>query len=77
MNKIISTIPPSVSLAITSKAKALAAAGESVCSFAAGEPDFDTPEVIKAAAAAALARGETKYTPASGLLPLREAITCG
>ncbi len=74
MNKIISTIPPSVSLAITSKAKALAAAGESVCSFAAGEPDFDTPEVIKAAAAAALARGETKYTPASGLLPLREAI---
>ena len=74
MNSIISTIPPSVSLAITSKAKALAAAGESVCSFAAGEPDFDTPEVIKAAAAAALERGETKYTPASGLLSLRQAI---
>jgi aspartate aminotransferase len=74
MNKIISTIPPSISLAITSKAKALAAAGEAVCSFAAGEPDFDTPEVIKAAAAEALQRGETKYTPASGLLSLREAI---
>ena len=74
MNKVISAIPPSISLAITSKAKALAAAGESVCSFAAGEPDFDTPDVIKAAAAEALQRGETKYTPAVGLLSLREAI---
>jgi aspartate aminotransferase len=74
MNKVISAIPPSISLAITSKAKALAAAGESVCSFAAGEPDFDTPDVIKNAAAEALQRGETKYTPAVGLLSLREAI---
>jgi len=74
MNKVISAIPPSISLAITSKAKALAAAGESVCSFAAGEPDFDTPDVIKKAAAEALQRGETKYTPAVGLLSLREAI---
>ncbi len=74
MNQVIQSIPPSVSLSITSKAKALAAAGESVCSFAAGEPDFDTPEVIKAAAAAALAKGETKYTPVTGLLSLREAI---
>ena len=74
MNKVISAIPPSISLAITSKAKALAAAGESVCSFAAGEPDFDTPDVIKAAAAEALQRGETKYTPAVGLRSLREAI---
>ena len=68
MNEVIQSISPSVSLAITSKAKALAAAGEDVRSFAAGEPDFDTPEVIKAAAAAALERGETKYTPVSGLL---------
>jgi len=74
MNKIISAIPPSVSLAITGKAKALAAAGESVCSFAAGEPDFDTPQVIKDAAAEALAGGETKYTPAVGLPALRDAI---
>jgi aspartate aminotransferase len=74
MNSIIRSIPPSISLAVTSKAKALAAAGESVCSFAAGEPDFDTPEVIKKAAAEALQRGETKYTPAVGLLSLREAI---
>ena len=74
MNKVISAIPPSVSLAITSTAKALAASGESVCSFAAGEPDFDTPEVIKKATVEALQRGETKYTPAVGLLSLREAI---
>jgi aspartate aminotransferase len=74
MNKVISAIPPSISLAVTGKAKAMAAAGESICSFAAGEPDFDTPEVIKAAAADALQRGETKYTPAVGLLSLREAI---
>jgi len=74
MNKIIETIAPSVSLSITSKAKALAAAGESVCSFAAGEPDFDTPAVIKAAAAEALQRGETKYTPSDGLMALRKAI---
>ncbi len=74
MNKVISAISPSVSLAITSKAKVLAASGESVCSFAAGEPDFDTPEVIKAATVAALQRGETKYTPAVGLLALREAV---
>jgi len=74
MNEVISAIPPSISLAVTGKAKAMAAAGESICSFAAGEPDFDTPAVIKAAAAEALQRGETKYTPAVGLLSLREAI---
>jgi aspartate aminotransferase len=74
MNEVIQSIPPSVSLSITSKAKALAAAGENVCSFAAGEPDFDTPAIIKSAAAQALERGETKYTPVAGLLSLREAI---
>ncbi len=74
MNKVISSIPPSVSLAVTSKAKSLAAAGEDVCSFAAGEPDFDTPDIIKNAAEKALRRGETKYTPAVGLVKLRESI---
>jgi len=74
VNKTIAAIQPSVSLAITSKAKAMAAEGRSVCSFAAGEPDFDTPEAIKAAAAAALGRGETKYAPAPGLPALRSAI---
>jgi len=74
MNKRIESIPPSVTLSITGKAKAMKAAGESVCSFAAGEPDFDTPEHIKAAAQAALAAGETKYAPVAGLQALREAI---
>ncbi|MFC1497883.1 pyridoxal phosphate-dependent aminotransferase [Verrucomicrobiota bacterium] len=70
----ISTISPSVTLGITSRAKEMARAGEKVCSFAAGEPDFDTPEHIKAGAQKALAAGETKYSPVTGLVELRKAI---
>jgi aspartate aminotransferase len=61
-------------LAIDAKAKALMAAGEDVCSFAAGEPDFDTPEHIKEAAIAALKAGKTKYAPTPGIEPLRAAV---
>jgi aspartate aminotransferase len=67
-------ISPSPTLAIDAKAKALQAAGEDVCSFAAGEPDFDTPEHIKEACAAALKGGKTKYAPTPGIEPLRQAI---
>ena len=67
-------ISPSPTLAIDAKAKALVAAGEAVCNFAAGEPDFDTPEHIKEAAIAALRAGKTKYAPTPGIAPLREAI---
>lgn len=67
-------ISPSPTLAIDAKAKALIAAGEDVCSFAAGEPDFDTPEFIKEAAIAALKSGKTKYAPTPGIEPLRGAI---
>jgi len=74
LNERIASIPPSATLRITSRAKAMAAEGRTVYSFAAGEPDFDTPERIKAAAAKALADGKTKYSPASGLAELREAI---
>ena len=74
LNRRITSIPPSLTLAVTSKAKAMAAAGAKVCGFGAGEPDFDTPEHIKAAAARALAKGETKYTPTAGLPALRAAI---
>lgn len=56
------------------KAKALQAAGEDVCGFAAGEPDFDTPEHIKEACIAALKGGKTKYAPTPGIEPLRAAI---
>lgn len=67
-------VAPSPTLAIDAKAKALAAAGEDVCGFAAGEPDFDTPEHIKEAAIAALKAGKTKYAPTPGIPELRKAI---
>lgn len=65
---------PSPTLAVDAKAKALKAAGEDVCGFGAGEPDFDTPEFIKAACAQALAEGKTKYAPAPGIPDLRAAL---
>lgn len=68
-------IIPSLTLSIDTKAKALRAQGVDVCGFGAGEPDMDTPEHIKAAAAAALAAGMTKYTPSSGTPELRKAIS--
>ena len=67
-------LSPSLTLSIDSKAKAMKAEGIDVCSFGAGEPDFDTPEHIKKAAAEALAAGFTKYTPSSGIPELRQAI---
>lgn len=67
-------IEPSPTLAVTSKAKALKAAGEDVCGFGAGEPDFDTPDFIKEACIEALRRGETKYAPTAGIPALREAL---
>ena len=70
----MSAISPSLTLAISAKAKAMKEAGESVVSFGVGEPDFNTPEHIIDSAKAALDNGHTKYTPSSGLLPLRKAI---
>ncbi len=70
----IAEIPPSLTLSITSQAKAMKEEGKDVCSFGAGEPDYDTPDHIKEAAIEALNDGHTKYTPSSGLLELREAI---
>ena len=72
--KRMSAISPSLTLAISAKAKAMKQAGESVVSFSVGEPDFNTPEHIIEAAKAALDNGYTKYTPSSGLVPLRKAI---
>ena len=68
------SLSPSLTLVIDSKAKAMKAAGEDVVGFGAGEPDFDTPQHIKDAAASAMAAGFTKYTPSSGIPELREAI---
>ena len=67
-------ISPSPTLAVDTKAKAMLAAGEDVCSFAAGEPDFDTPDHIKEACIAALRAGKTKYGPTPGMESLRTAI---
>ncbi len=70
----ISQVTPSLTLAISAKAKAMKADGLDVCSFSAGEPDFDTPEHIKSAAKKALDDGKTKYGAAVGELGLRQAI---
>ena len=68
------TLSPSLTLAIDSKAKQMKAEGQDVIGFGAGEPDFDTPQHIKDAAIKALNEGFTKYTPASGIPELRQAI---
>ena len=72
--KRMESLSPSLTLAISAKAKAMKQAGENVVSFGVGEPDFNTPENIIASAKKALDAGHTKYTPSSGLLPLRKAI---
>ncbi|CUX38131.1 MULTISPECIES: pyridoxal phosphate-dependent aminotransferase [Agrobacterium] len=71
---ILSRVKPSATIAVTQKARELKAQGRDVISLGAGEPDFDTPENIKEAAIDAIKRGETKYTPISGIPELRKAI---
>lgn len=70
----IEQVTPSMTLEISAKAKAMKADGIDVCSFSAGEPDFDTPVHIKEAAKRALDQGKTKYGPAPGEPALRVAI---
>ena len=67
-------ISPSLTIAMTSKARALKAAGKDVIGLAAGEPDFDTPDNVKEAAISAIRRGETKYTDVAGTMALRQAV---
>jgi len=70
----VSQVTPSLTLAIDAKAKAMKREGIDVCSFSAGEPDFDTPDHIKQAATDALKQGKTRYGPAAGEPLLRQAI---
>lgn len=70
----LSRIKPSATIAVTQMARELKAKGKDVISLSVGEPDFDTPQNIKDAAIAAIARGETKYTPVAGIPELRKAI---
>ena len=68
------SLAPSSTLAVQAKARALRSRGVDVISFGAGEPDFDTPERIKAAALEAMRRGHTKYTEVGGVPELRAAV---
>src|SRR4051794_35082744 len=70
----LQSIQPSPTLALNAKAKALAAQGVDVVGFAAGEPDFDTPQLVKDAGIEAIKAGFTKYTPTAGIPELRAAI---
>lgn len=71
----LSTIKPSPTVAVTTKANELKAAGRDVIGLGAGEPDFDTPDFIKKAAVEAIHQGKTKYTAPAGTRELREAIS--
>ncbi|MGG1656885.1 pyridoxal phosphate-dependent aminotransferase [Geobacillus thermopakistaniensis] len=72
--KRVASLTPSATLAITAKAKELKAAGYDVIGLGAGEPDFNTPQHIIAAAIKAMNEGHTKYTPSGGLPALKEEI---
>jgi aspartate aminotransferase len=70
----VSLIKPSPTLTIQAKANALKASGRDIVGFGAGEPDFDTPQNIKAAAVRAIEAGFTKYTPVGGIDELKDAV---
>lgn len=74
ISESLSRIKPSPTIAVSTKARELKAAGKDVIGLGAGEPDFDTPENIKDAAIAAIQRGETKYTAVDGIPELKTAI---
>jgi len=74
LSKRVSDIAPSITLAISAKAKQMQAEGIDVIGFGAGEPDFDTPEPIKEAGILAIQSGFTKYTPDSGIVELKQAV---
>ena len=70
----VKSIKPSPTMAVTSKAREMRAAGKDVIGLGAGEPDFDTPDNIKEAAIEAIKRGDTKYTAVDGTPALKRAI---
>lgn len=74
LSDTLARVKPSPTIAVSNMADALKAAGEDVIGLGAGEPDFDTPENIKAAAIAAIQAGKTKYTAVDGIVELKEAI---
>ena len=74
LSKTLARVKPSPTIAVSTKARELAAAGVDVIGLGAGEPDFDTPDNIKSAAKAAIDAGKTKYTAPDGMPELKQAI---
>ena len=74
LSTTLARVKPSPTIAVTTKAGELKAAGRDIIGLGAGEPDFDTPQNIKDAAVAAIAQGKTKYTPVDGIPELKQAI---
>ncbi|MBL4808816.1 MAG: pyridoxal phosphate-dependent aminotransferase, partial [Phycisphaerales bacterium] len=74
LSRRVSTLKPSITVSLNNRAKAMKAAGVDVLGFAAGEPDFDTPQPIKDAAIKAMLDGQTKYTPTLGDMVTRECV---
>ena len=74
LSATLSRVKPSPTIAVTNKARELKAAGKDVIGLGAGEPDFDTPDNIKAAAKAAIDAGHTKYTAVDGIPQLKQAV---
>jgi len=74
LSATLDRVKPSPTIAVTTKAQELKAAGRDVIGLGAGEPDFDTPDNIKAAGIAAINAGKTKYTAVDGIPELKKAI---
>jgi len=74
LSQRIQSLSPSVTIAVSTLAQELKAEGKDIISFSAGEPDFDTPQIIKDAAIQAIHDGFTKYTAVAGIPELKEAI---
>ncbi|MBR9863001.1 MAG: pyridoxal phosphate-dependent aminotransferase [Rhodobacteraceae bacterium] len=74
LSKTLDRVKPSPTIMISAKAAELKAAGRDVIALSAGEPDFDTPDNIKAAAKAAIDAGKTKYTAPDGIIELKQAV---
>lgn len=74
ISKIAASVSPSATLAVNALAKKMRAEGKDVIGFGTGEPDFATPDRISYAGIRAICDGQTKYTPAAGIVPLRKAI---
>ena len=74
LSKVAQNVHASATMAVDSKFKQMKADGLDVIGFGAGEPDFNTPDNIKLAGISAILENKTKYTPAAGIIPLRQAI---